>query len=288
MSLVFTEKDHLYKSADPKDSTQWLSVTSLISLLKPEFDGPAVAAKCSRARSGKWKGMDPKTILTVWALEAKRATDLGTFYHKTQEDQILNHPFYDHQGINLPVYAPRFDSDGRKVGQAQQLTDGIYPELMVWLKSMGICGQIDKPIVCDGKVHIGDYKTNKEIKTKGFKSWDGTVQMMTGPVSHLEDCNLNHYALQLSIYLYIMLKHNPELKPGDLTIYHVKFKSMLTPDGQEVVDQFGFPVHACNEMGDPIVDEVVEYAVPYLKQEVMAIMNWYKLNQPALLAKKKK
>ena len=35
---------------------------------------------------------------------------------------------------------------------------------------------------------------------------------MYKPVNHLDDCNLNHYNLQLSIYAYIIKKHNPKLK----------------------------------------------------------------------------
>ena len=39
---------------------------------------------------------------------------------------------------------------------------------------------------------------------------------MYNPVSHLDDCNLNHYNLQLSIYAYIIKKHNPKLRVGNL------------------------------------------------------------------------
>ena len=47
---------------------------------------------------------------------------------------------------------------------------------------------------------------------------------MFKPLSHLDDCNLNHYNIQLSLYMYIILKHNPKLKPGKLIIQHVKFE----------------------------------------------------------------
>ena len=51
-------------------------------------------------------------------------------------------------------------------------------------------------------------KTNKEIKEKGFTNWEGITSKMYKPVSHLDDCNLKHYNLQLSLYAYIIKKHN--------------------------------------------------------------------------------
>ena len=145
----------------------------------------------------------------------------------------------------------------------------MYPEHMVYLKSTGICGQSDLVEVVNGKVNIIDYKTNKEIKTEGFTNWEGITEKMLDPISHLDDCNFNHYALQLSIYMYIILKHNPKLKPGRIFIHHITFE-------QEGEDKYGYPIAAKDSDGNPIVKDVIPMAVPYLVDEVISILHYIK------------
>jgi hypothetical protein len=138
---------------------------------------------------------------------------------------------------------------------------------MVYLKSAGICGQSDLVEVVNSKVNIIDYKTNKEIKTESFKNWEGISDKMSHPISHLDDCNFNHYALQLSIYMYIILKHNRKLKPGKIYIHHVLFEI-------EGTDEYGYPITKYSSNGDPVIKEVIQMEVPYLADEVISIINW--------------
>jgi hypothetical protein len=95
---------------------------------------------------------------------------------------------------------------------------------------------------------------------------------MSGPLAHLDDCNYNHYALQLSIYMYIMLKHNPRYKAGKLMLHHVIFE-------KEGEDKFGNPIPLKNSEGNPIVKTVVPYETPYMKSEVIAMINWLNDNK---------
>ena len=91
---------------------------------------------------------------------------------------------------------------------------------------------------------------------------------MYHPVSNLDDCNLNHYNLQLSIYAYIIKKHNPRLTIGDLTIQHVKFVQV----GE---DANGYPINE-HVNGEPVIEDIVFYKLPYLKDEVNSIVMWLK------------
>ena len=134
------------------------------------------------------------------------------------------------------------------------------------MKSAGICGQSDRVEVVKDTVEIVDYKTNKEIKKTSFVNWEGKSQKMIGPCEHLDDCNFNHYSLQLSTYMYIVLKHNPRYKPGKMFLHHVIFE-------KEGEDQFGNPIPKKDSNGDPIVKTVVPYEVPYLKAEVLTMIN---------------
>ena len=72
--------------------------------------------------------------------------------------------------------------------------------------------------------------------------------------------------------MFIILKHNPQLKPGKLVIHHIKFE-------EAGKDQFGNPITARNNDGDPIVQEIVNYTVPYLKKEAMDLVNYLKNNK---------
>lgn len=281
MSIAFEPTTHSYTSLDPSDKTRWISVTTLLGALKQPFDGKNIAKKSSSNKKSKWFGMTPEQIQEVWKKEADRACNLGNWYHDQREKDILDCETIVRYNSELPVIRPMQDESGKKVAPSQKLIDGIYPEHMVFLRSAGICGQSDLVEVANGEVHITDYKTNKEIKTESFKNWEGISQKMNAPVSHMDDCNLNHYNLQLSIYMYIILKHNPTLKPGKLTIHHIMFEE------EDEKDEYGYPVMKQDANGEPIIKSILPYELPYLKDEVLSIMTWYKDNMDKVLKSKK-
>jgi hypothetical protein len=272
--LKFTAHDHKYVS---DDDINWLSVTSFIGNFKQPFDADKIAKRCSTSKKSKWYGMTPEEIKEAWKAEANRATTLGTWYHNQREEDLCQIGNMERHGVTIPVFKP-VEIEGVKHSPNQKLVDGIYPEHMVYLKSAGICGQSDLVEVVNGKVHITDYKTNKEIKVEGFTNWEGVTQKMGAPVSHLDDCNLNHYALQLSMYMFIILKHNPKLAPGSLTIHHILFQEA----GR---DRFDNPISALDTYGNPIVTDVVQYDLPYLKKETIDLIHWLEDNRNKLKAK---
>ena len=275
MSLLkFTAKDHKYTS---EDGANWLSVTSLISQFKQPFEADKIALKSSKNKKSKWYGMSVDEIKEAWKSEANRATTLGTWYHNCRESDICSFQTMERQGVTVPIFKP-IEVDGVKHSPDQKLKDGVYPEHMVYLRSSGICGQSDLVEVINGEVYITDYKTNKEIKVEGFTNWEGITQKMAPPVSHLDDCNLNHYALQLSMYMFIILKHNPKLKPGSLIIHHILFEEA----GR---DRFDNPISALDTNGNPIVTDVVQYELPYLKKEAIDIIHWLEDNRDKLKSK---
>lgn len=276
MIIVFTPQQHKYSSINP-DGIDWLSVTSFISNFKQPFEADRIAEKSAKNKKSKWYGMTPEDIKAAWKAEANRATSLGTWYHNCRERDICELETIERSGVTVPIVKP-IEIDGLKYSPDQKLSDGVYPEHMVYLKSAGLCGQSDLVEVINGEVHITDYKTNKEIKVEGYTNWEGITQKMLPPVSHLDDCNLNHYALQLSLYMYIILKHNPRLKFGTLTIHHIMFEEVDK-------DKFGNPITALDTNGDPLVKDIMQYDLPYMKKEVISIMHWLEDNRHKLKAK---
>jgi hypothetical protein len=67
--------------------------------------------------------------------------------------------------------------------------------------------------------------------------------------------------------MYIILRHNPKLKPGKMFIHHVLFETL----GE---DEYGYPIIKYLDNGDPVVKEVIPIEIPYLKDEVISIVNW--------------
>lgn len=268
MSLTFKEEGHLYENIDPNSTIKWTSVTTLVGKLKPKFDAPAQAIKSGKNKKSKWYGMTPEKILEVWGNENARANKLGNFYHNQRESDLLACNTLTKDGVILSIIPPRIQ-DGIKYAPDQKLIEGIYPELFVYLQSAGICGQADYVEVVNGYVNILDYKTNKEIKKRGYKNWEGIHAKMHNPISHIEDCNFMHYNLQMSIYMYIILKHNPRLKPGKLTLQHVTFEKVGD-------DEYQYPISKYDDNGEPIIDEITSYDVPYMKEEVLTMIKWLK------------
>jgi hypothetical protein len=76
-----------------------------------------------------------------------------------------------------------------------------------------------------------------------------------------------------------MIKHNPNLKPGKIILEHIQFKKA----GE---DKYGNPVYEKDSDGNPVVEKVVPYELPYLKKEVIAMIK-YLQNNPHLKTKKK-
>ena len=247
--IKFREIDHRYESVTP-DSIKWKGVTTSIGLFKEKFDN-SISKKNSIDPNSKWFGIAPEEILKIWDTERIRSTDLGSWWHKKMEDKEETNPRTIHC---CPI------KDDWKYAGTQILKDGLYPEFITYNAEFGICGQADRVDVLDNVINIQDWKTNKEIKMRSFRG-----KKMLYELSHLEDCHLIHYTLQMSMYLWMLLQHNPNMKPGKLTLYHVKFE-------EDYKDQYGYPVYKI-ENGDYLVKEIVPIEVPYLEKEVISIIH---------------
>jgi hypothetical protein len=275
MSVKFYANEHKYISTDERDPIDWISVTRLIHYFKEPFDTIKMAEACSKGKNPKYNKMTPEDIIKLWESENKRAVNLGSWYHDQREKDVLACNTITRKGKELTIINPLMEGMV-KLAPDQQLTEGIYPEHLVYLKSAGVCGQADRIEVVDEYIDVYDYKTNKEIKQQGFVNKGGKSKKMLGPLSHLDECNYNEYALQLSTYMYIMLKHNFNLKPGKIQLDHIEFEI-------DHLDKNGYPVVAMDAMGDPLVKSVTPYELPYMKKEVIAMFKYVQENREKIL-----
>lgn len=88
---------------------------------------------------------------------------------------------------------------------------GLYPEYLIYYDNpklnLHIAGQIDLIVKSGNDIYIIDHKTNAKIDLKGFyNSALRTTDKMKFPLTNLDECNYNHYQLQLSMYAWMLQK----------------------------------------------------------------------------------
>lgn len=181
--------------------------------------------------------------IAEWDRVKNEACYKGTKYHEGREDLWVAQ-----EDEGKLVYTNKLNSEGKKRSRPiNNLEEGIHSELIVYHPGYGICGQSDEIRNRLRSIRVNDYKTNKKIDKESYFNWKTrSHNMMTGPVSHIMDSNYWHYALQTSTYAYFMECYGYQV--DHLSIEHVT---------------------ANNEM----------YFLPYLREEVIDMLNYYDENK---------
>lgn len=120
-----------------------------------------------------------------WKKINKESTDKGTKYHN--EKELEDRKQYDNW----------VDYTGKDISYPN-LPSNVYPELRLYNHEYQIAGTADRVIIEDNVVYIEDYKTNKELR------FENPFAKMLYPLSKLDDCNGNHYKIQLNIYAFML------------------------------------------------------------------------------------
>lgn len=225
--VKFIEDKHLYVNDDGEYFT---SVTKLIHQFEPVKDWDKIAKNYAKKHK-----KSVEEVRAAWKAENQKSVDRGTRFHKVKETELCEKGCVNVEGIDLNIESPTV-VDGIKHSRSLKLDNGIYPELIIFLDSAKLAGQADYIEVVNGKINIKDYKTNKEIKMEGFRDWKGSEEKLTGPLSHLGNCNYTVYCLQLNTYMYMLKKHNPNLKIGTMELLHILFDENGEPK-EEVIYQ---------------------------------------------------
>lgn len=191
---------------------------------------------------------EQQAILDTWQEENIRSCARGSKIHSELENSF----YKKKQNIDLSKYQIGGKFECIKDRVALDLENGIYPEYLISRVSddgnLRLAGQIDLLVKKGNSITILDWKSNKEIKQKSyFDSKTKTSQKMKYPLNNLDDANYWHYTLQLSTYAWMVQKLNPEFTIEDLVLVHFDHK-----------------------------DNMTVYHLPYLKEEVIKMLSFYK------------
>ena len=181
-------ESHVYSLLNRSDIT-FTSVTTFVDQFFEKFDSEKIAKKLVNTHP-KYLGRTVSSLLGDW----EKARQHGTNVHQEIEDWIKK----DIEPIQAQsISGVRWIRDNKKLNNIE-----LFSEVIVYSTELSIAGTIDLLALnkITNKYEIIDWKTSKKI-TK--ESYNGKVGIK--PESKkIMDCNYYHYALQLSLYRYIL------------------------------------------------------------------------------------
>lgn len=299
--MIFQEDSHSYTNEETNE--KYLSVTSFIgsfskkqnwkkiasNYLKKHLEAGTLISDLSKKwgitlKQGqeKWGGQDYSIewVLEVWNENSDRANSGGTAFHNFME-------LKDAQDENV-VYNPLVKGKKRFL-ELSELGHKTYLELGIGSHLHKLWGQADKIIFLnDTDFSVRDYKTNKDrskIDPIGKAFYDKVlkrkvVKKFLPPLSKVQDHEYWKYALQLSLYaymlelygyvckgLYVDYVHTKYIKPDKFNpSTHIELAVELDLDRIRIVD---------TSKGEKGIEEI---KMPYLKEEVKAMLKFRQLN----------
>jgi len=281
--------DELHKYYDKNTMQEYVSVTTLIHEYSQEFDGEfwasykaleelmdletflilkkgLLATKKFNPKILKKFQIDEnefaeakKKILEEYNRKRNESCERGTAIHAQFENSMYDRTTFDFS--NFGYENLKGDFKCIKNHYKLDLKRGVYPEFLLSVASkdglLRVSGQIDLLIVDNEEITIIDYKSNKSIdKHSYFDKNKKRYQMMKYPLNNLEDCNWNHYQLQLSLYAYMLEQKNPKYHIKSLRIIHIDH------DGKQ-------HEYECEYLRDDVINMLKHYKKQLkLKQEL--------------------
>ena len=169
-------------------------------------------------------------VLDKWKAKNDKSIIKGNDYHSFKETQAKELGYCENPftGKKCPtIHSTKIEIKkgveyrSPTVSNLYDLEDGFHPELIIWNDKVKIAGQSDLVFietVGDKRyIDLSDYKTNGKIDTYNFMK-----HKMLDPLSHLMDCNYNHYRLQLSCYAWL-------LEQAGFIPRNLEFRHLTTP-----------------------------------------------------------
>ena len=210
--IKYFDEPHKYFN---QKGEEYVSATTFIKKFKKEFQTQVMAEQYAAKR-----GLVVEEVIAEWDLKRNISTVKGTLVHNMAENWWNNKAFPYDPSVAIKSFG--YDIIKEKYDKCESIfkkfwadaSENLVPvkmELVVGDDEYKIAGMVD----ClfwnkkSGMLEIWDYKTNKEIKKSNSYG-----NKMLHPISHLDECELNTYSLQLGLYKHIIMK-NTDLQIGN-------------------------------------------------------------------------
>lgn len=234
------EEDHTYWD---RNGLQYESVSAFRARFKEGFD-PKIAYRV--AGKGEYIGKTGNEVALAWEEYKNERSDIGTRWHNALElflktAKVL--PENEHMRPGIESICKEYSGYYR-----------IYSEQVVYDEETRTAGTVDNILVFSSHknsvIDLTDFKTNeKDLNAKDCdKHGKDKNEFFLEPISHLVSSKYNDYALQLSIYAY-MIEKKTGRRIGSLRIHRIPTD---------------------NPLGHYFIP------VPYLKREVEDMFQWKK------------
>jgi ATP-dependent exoDNAse (exonuclease V) beta subunit len=153
----------------------------------------------------RYQGKTKDQIKAEWEENGRIASELGTKMHADIERFLNQESVLDSSSIEYQY----FEQFWKDFIQTYPTVRPFRTEWLVFDEDRSIAGSIDCSVATpNGDLILIDWKRSKEIKRSN------QYEQGYGPFSSLDNCNYNHYMLQLNIY-----RHLLESKYGKRVIF---------------------------------------------------------------------
>jgi hypothetical protein len=218
--IKFVEESHQYLNVETGE--QYLSTTEFLSRYYRKFDASAIARKLvttNKQYKNKYQGIEVEDAINELKAEWQLRTDLGNEIHNIFETHLINRLTGKKSISNL--YTKIFDSFNLL---NKYPNHKVCPEMILFSDKYKIAGQADLPLFNEEQeaFKIFDYKSNQ----KGIKKYAYQDQKMFAPLEHIPDSNYYHYALQLTLYAY-MVREETGYRCDELSILWVDTEELI-------------------------------------------------------------
>lgn len=222
--IKFDEESHTYTY----NGQVFKSVTTIVEECFEQFDADYWSKKKAPSM-----GMTPDEVKAMWAKKGEESRNLGTQLHEKIERHYMGLP--NASDVTYKLF--------EKFTEKYKLTP-YRTEWAIFDEESKIAGTLDFLNFQDGVFTIFDWKRSNKIIVCGApdkcNKWG---KRAFSPISHVHDTTYWHYALQLSIYRYILEKnYGINVSNSKLAVFHPDYTQ------PHVVD------------------------VPYMRDEVIAVL----------------
>ena len=222
--IHFNSEEHIYTI----NGCEFKSVTSVVDRCFEQFDAAYWAKKKAPSL-----GMTPRQVMDMWERKGEESRNLGSQMHEKIERYYLGLENTPDETYNLFCQFAR-----------QHHLKPYRTEWAIYDEDSKVAGTLDFLNYDDGVFTIYDWKRSNKIIVNGLpEKTSRWGKRAFSPIGHIHDTTFWHYALQVSIYRYILEKnYGIDVSAGRLAVFH--------PDYNR-----------------PYVVEV-----PYMRNEVMAVL----------------